>query len=519
AMPGEMLSCIGCHESRDMAPPMKAATAFRRAPSTPEPFYGPMRGFSFAREVQPVLDAYCISCHDGSREMDANGRDKQGRYTAANRIIGTGRSPTKTFREAGIPDLRNPKKAYEAIHPFLRRNGPEGDYHLLTPLEFHANTSELFQMLEKGHHNVNLDAEAWDRLQTWADLNVPRVGTWSEARKDRIPIIERRIELAREYGGVDYNPEEIVPEAKQEITPIVAEPLPQRSEVDVQKSVVEAAAVEVSELDLGNGVAMKLVTVPAGEFSMGSNDETPVEQPVSRVQIDKPYQMGAMEVTLRQYRQFDPDYLNGVYDMHYKDQVKRGYYMNDMDFPVIRVSWQRAQAFCEWLSKQSGRTVSLPTEAQWEWACRAGTTTPLSYGDLASNFSRKANLSDVTVRQMAVRGVNPRPIQNPDPEWDFKLKDARSNDGALHLAEVGSYEPNAWGLYDMHGNVAEWTQSDYTPYPYRDSDGRNDDRAERKVVRGGSWHDRPYRATATFRLGFPKWQRVYNTGFRVVVLP
>ena len=100
---------------------------------------------------------------------------------------------------------------------------------------------------------------------------------------------------------------------------------------------------------------------------------------------------------------------------------------------------------------------------------------------------------------------------------DFELKDPRSNDGALHLAEVGSYQANAWGLFDMHGNAAEWTRSEYKPYPYKDDDGRNSGGEGTKTIRGGSWHDRPFRASSTYRLGFPAWQRVYHTGFRIVV--
>ncbi len=118
---------------------------------------------------------------------------------------------------------------------------------------------------------------------------------------------------------------------------------------------------------------------------------------------------------------------------------------------------------------------------------------------------------------MAVKGVNPKPIKNPDSNYDFELKDPRSNDGALHLSEVGKYQANPWGLFDMHGNAAEWTRSDYKAYPYKATDGRNDGGEGKKVVRGGSWHDRPFRATSTFRLGFQCWHRVYHTGFRVVV--
>ena len=85
---------------------------------------------------------------------------------------------------------------------------------------------------------------------------------------------------------------------------------------------------------------------------------------------------------------------------------------------------------------------------------------------------------------------------------------------------MGSYEPNGWRLHDTHGNVAEWTRSSYRPYPYVADDGRNDvDSTERKAVRGGSWCDRPTRATSSFRLAYQPWQKVVDVGFRVIVEP
>jgi len=174
--------------------------------------------------------------------------------------------------------------------------------------------------------------------------------------------------------------------------------------------------------------------------------------------------------------------------------------------------------FCEWLSERTGRKVTLPTEAQWEWACRAGTDTPLWYGDLDTVFSEYGNMADTTVSLMAVKGVDPKPIRNPNWRLDYELKDPRSDDNALFLSVPGAYKPNPWGLYDMHGNAAEWTRSDYEPYPYKADDGRNEgDKNTEKSVRGGSWHDRPFRCTSSYRLGYPPWQRVYHTGFRIVV--
>ncbi len=97
------------------------------------------------------------------------------------------------------------------------------------------------------------------------------------------------------------------------------------------------------------------------------------------------------------------------------------------------------------------------------------------------------------------------------------LADARYNDHVIVTAPVGSYQPNAWGLYDMHGNAAEWTLSDYRSYPYRDDDGRNDAAPTgNKVVRGGSFFAAPKRCRSAYRLSFPTWQRVFDVGFRVI---
>jgi len=498
-MPGERLSCIGCHEDQNSAPATKMTISSRKPPKKITPWYGPARGFSFQREVQPVLDKFCVGCHSGQPRKDGK----------------------------KIPDLHEPRIAHTNLHPYVRRNGPEGDYHLLTPLEFHADTSELVQMFQKGHNNVKLDKEAWDRIITWIDLNAPRHGTWTEAGANK-EILDRRLELRKIYASVDTNPELIHNPYK--LTEKFIKPAPMKP-MTAKPSVTgwpfdQAAAKKMQgsnasmELDLGGDIKMTLVKVPAGSFAMGSNSETPMEAPMSKVTIAKSFYMGATEVTLEQYKQFDPKYQNGVYDMHYKDQVKRGYYMDTSGkFPVIRVSWKKAMEYCAWLSKKTGKKVTLPTEAQWEWACRGGSDTMLSFGDKDTDFGKFANLADVTVKEMAVRGVNPKPIKNPKPDVDYELKDARFNDGVLHLADVAKYEPNAWGLHDMHGNVAEWTRSQYKAYPYNDADGRNaaGEAGTKRVIRGGSWHDRQHRSSSSFRLGYPDWQKVYHVGFRVIV--
>ena len=500
-MPGEHVSCVGCHDSQNSGGiALKLTQAAQLPPAKLQPWHGPTRGFSFIREVQPVLDKYCVGCHDDKHPERPRFDDASGHFP----------------------------KSYNALHPFVRRNGPEGDYHTLTPLEFHADTSDLIQMLQKGHYNVKLDAEAWDRLITWIDLNVPALGTWSEVGRIPKNFEQRRYEMRKEYAGIDEDIEAIphpyvksekyiqpAPMPPKPPVPGVAKwPFPAATAAQMQQAL---GASEV-KLDLGEGISLELKRIPAGEFAMGDINGYPDEYPVAKVAIGKPFWMAAAEISLEQYRQFNPQHANGYYDMHYKDQVKPGYLMDFPELPVIRVSWNEAMEFCRWLSQRSGKKVTLPTEAQWEWAARAGSATPLWYGDLDSDFSQLANLGDVSLKKLAVSGVNPQPIRNPGKDVDFVPKDERFDDGVLHLAPCGHYQTNPWGLKDMAGNVAEWTRSTYLPYPYSAAADKDEARsAVKKSVRGGSWYDRPVHARSGFRQAYPAWQKVTNVGFRVIV--
>ncbi|RPJ38962.1 MAG: formylglycine-generating enzyme family protein, partial [Planctomycetaceae bacterium] len=118
---------------------------------------------------------------------------------------------------------------------------------------------------------------------------------------------------------------------------------------------------------------------------------------------------------------------------------------------------------------------------------------------------------DVTMRDMAYDARDQLPP-------DIVPRDDRFDDGELVTTQVGSYRPNAWGLHDMHGNAWEWTRSAYAAYPYQADDGRNEmDESGPKIVRGGSWYDRPKRCRSAFRLSYPAWQKVYNVGFRITI--
>ena len=528
AMPGETLSCAGCHEQRREIPLDGKALALKRTPAEITPWFGPTRGFSFHREVQPVLDKYCVACHNGSPRDDGlvvpDLRADQGYYV----VFRSGDPEPLRIHDVAKEELVRKYKAvfepsYVVLRSLVRVGGLESDLHLLPPMEFHADTSELFQMLRKGHYNVQLDAEAWERLVTWVDLNAPCHGTWSEFTT--IPRDQRakRVELQQAYGGVAIDHETIAPTTAEPVVPILPPdpfPVPQPplfcadwpwTAAEAQRRQDELGT-ERRTIDLGDGVTIEMVHIPAGSFILGNPQGGGTERPATVVRMERPFWMSRCEITNRQYQQFDR-----FHDSRFEHRTSwifseeyLGWLLNGPSQPVVRVSWDQAVAFCNWLTAKTGAKFQLPSEAEWEFACRAGTDSPFHYGDLDVDFGTWANLADVNIRKLAYEAWRPKPP-------DIVPRDGRFDDGMLVTADVGSYQPNAWGLCDMHGNVAEWTRTTYADYPYRESDGRNDpaNRAP-KVVRGGSWRDRPKLCGSAQRWRYEPYQRVYNVGFRIV---
>jgi len=520
AMPGETMSCAGCHEGRSQAiPPPVTSIAALRGPETLKPWYGKPRPFGFSREVQPVLQRYCIGCHDQGPEVGPRSK----------------------------PSFRSPDESYAGLHPYVHRPGPEADMTFFNPMEYHATTSPLIQMLEKGHHGVRLDQmdrESRDRLYTWIDLNAPKADSFEQGRPIRVGAVDpvkRRTELAKEFAYVDVDPEQ---EAKEVAAYVIqaGESIPYQEppkEPPVQPdglnckgfpmstgeavAAQKAAAAAVSEtLSLGNDVSMVLKKIPAGSFVMGSLTGAADERPRAVVDVTHPFWIGETEITNAQYACFDPEHDTRYIDMHSMNRVTPGFIANHANQPVARVSWQQAMAFCDWLSRKTGRKVSLPTEAQWEWAARVGTETQFHFGAMDADWSPFANLADQSLRWLRPL-VYPGPgILQPrlayPPKNNFPLRDERFKD-AYHVVDyVGQTTPNAWGVKDMVGNVSEWTRSSYRPYPYKETDGRNDLKdSGRKVARGGSWADRPADAGSSVRRAYEPWQKVYDVGFRIIV--
>jgi formylglycine-generating enzyme required for sulfatase activity len=552
AMPGEVLSCIGCHENPNDAPPAKTAMASRKAPSEITPWRGPFRNYEFQRELQPVLNKFCVGCHGskpaprGAAETAAQGAPEvpYGMVAHKGKIIpylgGDKMIKGWTTKMAGNTGYGTGGKfsvSYGHLHRYVRRPGIESPMPLMTPMEFHADTTELVQMLLKGHNGVELDAEAWDRLITWIDFNAPYHGRWSTiVGQSARPKEELRAKLRKLYANVDENHEVLPDTPERQIVPILPGEVTRVSpRLDIQgwpfdpetarKRQTEGAADRgtVAKLDLGDGVEMEFVFVPGGEFIMGSADGYTDEGPPAKVRIARGFWMAKFEITNEQFRKFLPSHHSRAEDRHGYQFGIPGYDVNQPRMPAVRLSWSQAVEFTKWLSDKTGSRVSLPTEAEWEWACRAGSATPFSHGDLDTDFSKFANMGDIT---LAAFSGNPYQIdwrrahyKNPQNIYDNWIpQDGRFNDGGFVSEDVGKYEANAWGLHDMHGNVAEWTLSLYEPYPYQDDDGRNrPDVSGKRVVRGGSWYDRPKRCTSSYRFGYRDYQKVYNVGFRVVM--
>jgi len=237
-----------------------------------------------------------------------------------------------------------------------------------------------------------------------------------------------------------------------------------------------------------NSIGMKLTLIPAGEFQMGSpdsdSDAENDDKPQHLVKISKPFYLGVYEVTQQQYEK-----VMGARPWQGKDYVKEG-----PDYPAVYVNHGDAVEFCRRLSKQEGVEYRLPTEAEWEYACRGGTTTIYSFGDDAATLGQYAwyvkNTSDIDEK---------------------------------YAHRVGQKLPNRWGLYDMHGNVFEWCQDLYAPYGSEKvvSDPVGPAQGDYRVLRGGSFYNQTSDVRSAYRL-YTYTQpdlRSFIFGFRATVLP
>jgi len=223
---------------------------------------------------------------------------------------------------------------------------------------------------------------------------------------------------------------------------------------------------------LPNRVTLEMVSLPAGQFLMGSPDSD-YEKPPHQVKVNS-FAIGKYPVTQAQY-----EAVMGTNPSHFQ---------NNPQNPVEKVSWDDAQAFCQKLSQITGKTYGLPTEAEWEYACRAGTTTRYYFGDDASQLG--------------------------DYAWYIANSQSKTH-------PVGQKKPNAWGLYDMSGNVWEWCEDDwhdnYIGAPTDGSAWINNNDNDYRIRRGGSWYYDPNNCRSAYRSNYNRRGLTDDDfGFRVV---
>lgn len=224
---------------------------------------------------------------------------------------------------------------------------------------------------------------------------------------------------------------------------------------------------------------MQFVLIPGGTFTMGKETDQ-FSRPAHQVTI-KPFYMGKYEVTFKEYAKFVVDTGSQMPDDNSWGRGIR---------PVINVNWHDATNFANWLSRKSGKTYRLPTEAEWEYAARAGTTTHFSWGD------------DLSRAQANCRGCG--------SSWDNKM-----------TAAVGSFSANPFGLYDMSGNVYEWLlDTEHQSYEGAPTDGSawiDNKTPDFRMTRGGSWNTRIIDVTTWQRCWDKDNVRSNNIGFRLVL--
>ena len=176
------------------------------------------------------------------------------------------------------------------------------------------------------------------------------------------------------------------------------------------------------------------------------------------------------------------------------------------EHPVVNMSWNDAVAFAQWLSHKEGKSYRLPTEAEWEYACRAGTLTRFSNGDDPEGLVAVGNVKDGTAKEK-------------HPNWVTSIA---ARDGYVYTAPVGRFQPNAFGLYDMHGNAGEWCSDGYAADYYQRSpvdDPPGASGAAERVIRGGGWYQVPGNNRSASRWRSQPGHRPNYVGFRLALVP
>lgn len=419
----------------------------------------------FVADIQPILELNCVSCHreghaDGGLRLDTRAAAFSGGDNGPAIIPGKAKASTLYL-------LTVLREDHEDLMPPVSKGGP-------LPMETTTLLRDWINQGAKWPEDIQLQARKVEE------------------------IVTGNIDLTRELHQIIMANSTVTDPAQMK---------PYASEIP------------------GTGVEFEMVPIPGGEFTMGSPEtepgHKPDEAPQHRVQIS-PFWMGKFEVTWNEYelfmypteekkirqllgRQAESDAVADAVSRPTTPYVEMSFGMGKDGYPAISMTQHAANMFCKWISAKTGHFYRLPTEAEWEYACRAGTSTPFYFGD--------------------------NPALLDEYAWYTKNSDWK-------YQKVGTKKPNPWGLYDMHGNVSEWTLDQYDPNYYAlflDQIAQDPWNKATKpyphAVRGGSWQDDPemlrsanrIASDATWKIQDPQLPKSiwYHTdaqflGFRVV---
>ncbi|MBT4822316.1 MAG: SUMF1/EgtB/PvdO family nonheme iron enzyme, partial [Lentisphaerae bacterium] len=403
-------------------------------------------------------------------------------------------------------------------HPLWDR----GDFCFVVPRTGLAGSE--YQALQRflrdhGHYKGTIDGlpgtETWRALQALLRqrgyYRGEPDGVPGSLTREALKVLQARIRIAQ-TGRLDSATVEAigagrVPQIQTSVPPLSPEQ-GTGTEVALPEAVTPGEDTKVSGLDL------ELAWIAPGTFRMGALDGNSDERPVHPVRIPQGFWMGRCEITNQQYQTFvaeaaydgledaDGDYLKHLDEGNALSHGGR--------LPVVWVNWNNCVAFCDWLTSHeqeagrlpAGYVFRLPTEAEWEYAARAGTATPYSFGNDPSQLSRYGNFCDRSSK--------------------LRWRDLVGDDGYSEAAPVGSLRHNGWGMHDMHGNVWEWCLDRYDGRFYSRSPIENPSgpvAGDSRVARGGSWRNNSTQCRSSMRISvlLPSTRPVL--GFRVVLAP
>ncbi len=480
-----------------------AATLYECLAGHP-PFYQGSIGHQLLHLEPPEIED--VSPHVNAAIRRGLAKDQQDRPTSAQGLVELFESPAKFARPVQLPS----KTGEEPRPPAVDATAPTGQKEPALAAE--AVVREPVRSGAKKGRRRTL--EFGDILVLVASFVIPLL-VWHSGG------------LSKQYSSnaprTRETPSPGMTQSSQGKKPRATDSPPEQSTQASRPATHEnaAAASDLSNtlsIDLGSGSTMELVLIESGEFSTKAYDYSSVSRavelvftdwhnedfdgkPRQRVRISKPFYMATREVTVGQFRCF-VESTGHVTDAEKYGDARAGKdgkwqlvaglswrdpgYSQTDEHPVACVSWTDATAFCEWLARRAGRTMRLPTEAEWEYACRAGTETAYSFGDWAGGLGDHAWY------------------------WDNSGRNTHA---------VGTKQPNGWGLYDMHGNVWEWC-GDWHDWDYYanslDTAPAGPGRGTSRVLRGGSWANYALYCSCAFRAMAGPDIRSNYIGFRVV---